>query len=145
MKTFKNAKRRFVIEEYKECVIIDDYAHHPTEIAATLDSVFRKYPDRRVVAVFKPNTYSRTKDFKDEFIEVLSKADKVFLTEIDSNREKQSDYPGVSTSMIADKIENAEIISEANLGTLPSEKNSVICFMSCAYVDHLIENLKQEM
>lgn len=143
MKTFKNAKRRFVIEEYKDCVIIDDYAHHPTEISATLDSVRRKYPNRRVVAVFKPNTYSRTKDFKDEFVEALSKADKVYLTEIDCNREKQSDYKGVSSSMIADKIEDAEIISEDNLGTLVKEKDSVICFMSCAYVDHLIESLKK--
>lgn len=143
MLTFKNAKRRFVVEECKDCVIIDDYAHHPTEISATLDSVRRKYPDKRVVAVFKPNTYSRTKDFKDEFVEALSRADKVYLTEIDCNREKQSDYPGVSSSMITDKIDGAEIISEANLGSLAMETNSVVCFMSCAYVDHLIESFKR--
>lgn len=143
MLTFKNAKRRFVVEEYKNCVIIDDYAHHPTEISATIDSVRRKYPTKRVVAVFKPNTYSRTKDFKNEFIESLSKADKVYLTEIDCNRERQIDYPGVSSSMITNKIENAEIISEDDLGSLSLETDSVVCFMSCAYVDHLIDSFKR--
>ena len=67
-KTFKNAKRRFAEEKVGNAIIIDDYAHHPTEISATLDAVKRKYKDRRVVAVFKPNTYSRTKDFTNEFV-----------------------------------------------------------------------------
>ena len=99
-KTFKNAKRRFAEEKVGNAIIIDDYAHHPTEISATLDAVKRKYKDRRVVAVFKPNTYSRTKDFTNEFVTALSKADKVYLTEIDCNRERQSDYPGVTSNLI---------------------------------------------
>lgn len=102
-KTFKNAKRRFAEEKVGNAIIIDDYAHHPTEISATLDAVKRKYKDRRVVAVFKPNTYSRTKDFTNEFVTALSKADKVYLTEIDCNRERQSDYPGVTSNLIVEK------------------------------------------
>ena len=142
LKTFKNAKRRFAEEKVKNLIIIDDYAHHPTEISATLDAVRRKYPNKRLVAIFKPNTYSRTKDFKDEFITALSKADKVYLTEIDCNREKQEDYPGITSKLIIDGIENAEQISEDTISKLKNETDSVICFMSCAYVNRLIDALK---
>ena len=142
LRTFKNAKRRFAIEKIRNTIIIDDYAHHPTEIKATLEAARQKYPNKRLVVVFKPNTYSRTKDFKDDFVKVLSTADKVFLTEIDSNREKQEEYPGVTSHMITDEIEGAEIINEATIDKLKDELNSVILFMSCAYVDKLIEALK---
>lgn len=143
LRTFKNAKRRFAISRIRDTIIIDDYAHHPTEIKATIDAARLKYPDKRLVVIFKPNTYSRTKDFKDEFIKVLSEADKVFLTEIESNREKPEDYPGVSSQMIVDGIEGAEIISEDTISKLEKELNSVICFVSCAYVDSLINSLKK--
>ena len=142
LKSFHNAKRRFVTEKVGNAVIIDDYAHHPTEIRATIEAARQKYPDRRLVVVFKPNTYSRTRDFKDAFVEVLKQADKVFLTEIDSNRETQEEYPGVTSHMITDEIEGAEIISEDTIDLLAGELDSVICFVSCAYVDHLIERLK---
>lgn len=140
--TFHNAKRRFAIEKVRDTIIIDDYAHHPTEIKATMEAARQKYPDKRLVVVFKPNTYSRTKDFKDQFVEVLKNADKVFLTEIDCNREKPEEYPGVSSHMIVDEIEGAEIISEDTIDKLDGELNSVVCFMSCAYVDGLIEKFK---
>jgi UDP-N-acetylmuramate--alanine ligase len=142
LKTFHNAKRRFAIEKIRNTIIIDDYAHHPTEIKATMEAVRQKYPDKRLVVVFKPNTYSRTRDFKDKFVEVLSAADKVYLTEIDCNRETQEEYPGVTSHMIIDEIEGAEIIDERTISKLQPELNSVICFMSCAYIDGLIESLK---
>ena len=143
LKTFKNAKRRFAEEKIGNTIIVDDYAHHPTEIRETLKAVRRKYKDRRIVVVFKPNTYSRTKDFKNEFVEALSIADKVYMTEIDSNREKQSDYPGVTSNLILDEIEGGEIISEETIEKLAKEKDSVVCFMSCAYVNHLIDGFKE--
>ena len=142
LKTFKNAKRRFAIEKVHKTIIVDDYAHHPTEIKATLEAVRQKYPNKRLVVVFKPNTYSRTRDFQKEFIESLSIADRVFLTEIDCNREKQEEYPGITSHLIVDNIEGADIISEDTINKLSDELDSVICFMSCAYVDHLIESLK---
>ena len=142
LKTFKNAKRRFAIEKVRNTIIIDDYAHHPTEIRVTLEAARQKYPDKRLVVVFKPNTYSRTKDFKDEFVEALQVADKVYLTEIDCNREKQEDYPGITSSIITNEIEGAEIIDEDHIDKLGNELNSVVCFMSCAYVDKLIESFK---
>ncbi len=143
LKTFKNAQRRFAIEKFRDTIIIDDYAHHPTEIKVTLEAARQKYPNKRLVVVFRPNTYSRTKDFTDEFVEALKIADKVFLTEIDCNREKQEEYPGVTSNLILDKIEGGEIISTDTIYKLEPELKSVICFMSCAHVDDLIESLKE--
>lgn len=140
--SFKNAKRRFAEEKVQDAIIIDDYAHHPTEIKVTLEAIRSKYKDKRLVVVFRPNTYSRTKDFKDEFVESLKIADKVYLTEIDSNREKQSDYPGITSSTITDQIENAEIISKETINKLEQEKSSVVCFLGCAYIDDLITGFK---
>ncbi len=143
LKDFENAKRRFAIEKVGNTILVDDYAHHPTEIKVTLEAVRQKFPDKHIVVIFKPNTYSRTKDFTNEFIDALQVADKVFLTEIDSNREKQEDYPGVNSSLITGKIEGAEIISENDLKDLKNYKDSVICFMSCASVSHLIDKVKE--
>lgn len=143
LKTFKNAERRFAITKVRNTTIIDDYAHHPTEIKVTLEAIRQKYPNKRLVVVFKPNTYSRTRDFKDQFIDALKIADKVYLTEIDSNRELAQDYPGVSSNMIIEAIEGAEIIDEASISKLQNELNSIICFMSCASISSLIESLKE--
>lgn len=143
LKTFKNATRRLEETRVNHTIIIDDYAHHPTEIKTTISSVRQKYPDKKLTVVFKPNTYSRTKDFTNEFIEALKEADKVFLTEIDSNRERQEDYPGISSHLITDKIDGSEIISEESIDKLVAYKDSVICFMSCASVSHLIDQLKK--
>lgn len=143
LKTFKNAKRRFAISNVGDSIIIDDYAHHPTEIKVTLEGVRQKYPDKRLVVVFVPNTYSRTKDFTNEFVESLKIADKVYLTDIDSNRERQEDYPGITSRLITDKIDGAEIISVDTIDKLKDEKDSVVCFMGCAYVDGIINAYKE--
>lgn len=145
LKTFKNAKRRFAEQRVGESIIIDDYAHHPTEIKVTLEAVKQKYPNKRLVVVFVPNTYSRTRDFKDEFIEAFKIADKTYLTEIDCNREKPEDYPGISSSIIISSLESGEIISESTIDKLLKEKDSVVCFMGCAYVDGLINAYKEEL
>ena len=145
LKTFKNAKRRFAEQRVGESIIIDDYAHHPTEIKVTLEAVKQKYPNKRLVVVFVPNTYSRTRDFKDEFIEAFKIADKTYLTEIDCNREKPEDYPGISSSIIISGLESGEIISESTIDKLLKEKDSVVCFMGCAYVDGLINAYKEEL
>lgn len=134
---FKNAKRRFAIEHVKENVIIDDYAHHPTEIKVTLEAARQKYPDKELVAIFKPNTYSRTQKFYKEFADALNIADKVYLTEIDCNREKKEDYGNVTSKSIFDLLNNGEMISDSNADNLLKHKNAVLCFMSCASIAHL--------
>ncbi len=141
---FHNAKRRFAIENIKDNVMIDDYAHHPTEIKVTLEAARQKYPDKELVAIFKPNTYSRTEKFYKEFAEALNIADKVYLTEIDCNREKSEDYGNVTSKVIFDLLNNGEMISDDNIDSLLKHRNAVLCFMSCASIAHLKDNYKNK-
>lgn len=103
LSSFKGTNRRF---EYKGEVagitIIDDYAHHPTEIRATLEAA-KKYPNKKVWCVFQPHTYTRTKAFLNDFADALSLADKVVLTDIYAARE--IDTGEVSSKDLANLIE----------------------------------------
>ncbi len=144
---FKGAKRRFAEEKVGSNIIIDDYAHHPTEIKMTLLAARQKYPDRKLIALFKPNTYSRTEAFYHEFAEALNMADCAYLTEIDCNREKQEEYPGVSSQLILELLKNGKMINEQTIDQLKDEENAVICMMSCASIEHLkqaYKDLKKE-
>lgn len=143
LETFHNAKRRFAEEKVGNTVIIDDYAHHPTEISVTLKAVRQKYPNKKLVVVFVPNTYSRTKDFSQEFVDAFNIADKTYLTEIDCNREDPNDYPEITSYTIIDQLENGDIISIDTIDKLKDYTDSVICFMGCAYVDGLINAFKE--
>lgn len=142
---FHNAKRRFAIENINNNVIIDDYAHHPTEIKVTLEAARQKYPNKELVAIFKPNTYSRTEKFYKEFADALNVADKVYLTEIDCNREKKEDYGNVTSKVIFDLLKNGEMISEEEADKLLKHDNAVLCFMSCASIEHLKQNYKSKL
>lgn len=79
---FSGVKRRFSETDIADTTIIDDYAHHPSEIKATIDAARQKYPDREVIAVFQPHTYSRLAAYINGFAESLSRADKTFVTPI---------------------------------------------------------------
>ena len=142
LETFKNAKRRFAEENVNGSIIIDDYAHHPTEIEVTLKAIKQKYPNKKLVVVFVPNTYSRTKDFTDEFVEAFNIADKAYLTDIDANREDPKDYPGITSYTIIDKLNNGDIISIEEINKLKDNKDDVVCFMGCAYVDGILNAYK---
>ena len=87
--SFKGVKRRFTEKKVMNTVIIDDYAHHPAEIKATLDAAHQKYPDKEIVAVFQPHTFSRTIALMDEFGEALDLADAVYLCDIFTSAREQ--------------------------------------------------------
>ena len=131
---FKGAKRRFKIKEFGDVITIDDYAHHPTEIEVTLASARQKYPNKEVVGVFLPNTYSRTEALMDDFVRVLSKADKAYVMDIHCDRERQEDYPGVSSDTIMERVPNCEKVSVEDCEKLLKHDNAVICFMSCTNI-----------
>ena len=145
LSNFKNAERRFQEEKVGNSIIIDDYAHHPTEIKVTLEAAKAKYPEKDIVAIFKPNTYSRTKEFTDDFATALSIADYTYITNIDSNREKQEEYPGVTSNMILEKMENGKLLLEEDISDLLTHKDNVFVFMSCASISHLKEDLISEL
>ncbi len=143
LEEFTGAIRRFNETKIGDVIIIDDYAHHPTEIKATLDSARQKYPHKRIVSVFLPNTYSRTKDFMKDFSEVLGSFDHSYILDIKCDREDPNDYPNISSDTLISKTKNSEKISVETIDKLKKEKESVICFMSCANITPVIEAFKE--
>jgi len=100
LETFAGVERRFQrIGDVAGVSIIDDYAHHPTEIRATLEAARSVFPGRRIIAAFQPHLFTRTRDFHEEFAESLMLADAVFLCDLYAAREKPIE--GVSSEMIA--------------------------------------------
>ena len=103
-------KIRELIAKVGGVTIIDDYAHHPTEIEATLEAARTAFAGKRIIAAFQPHLYSRTRDFHREFARALSAADVVYLADLYPAREKP--IPGVSAKMI--------VSSMAELGGAPA-------------------------
>ena len=102
IRSFTGTDRRFQYKgETNGFTIIDDYAHHPTEIRATLTSAFH-YPHREIWCIFQPHTYTRTKAFFHEFAEALSLADHVILADIYAARE--TDTLGMTSEALAEEI-----------------------------------------
>ena len=105
LSTFKGVKRRFSYKiKTSDFVLIDDYAHHPTEINAVENSIREMYPKEKVLAVFQPHLFSRTRDFIDDFATALSKFDEILLLDIYPARELP--IAGVSSEWLFHKIEN---------------------------------------
>ena len=103
MKTFLGAKRRFEFWlREPERSIIDDYAHHPDELRASIRSVRRLFPGKRLVVAFQPHLFSRTRDFAADFAKALSQADSVYLLPIYPARELP--IPGITSEIILDRI-----------------------------------------
>ncbi len=100
--SFRGIPRRLEVVRSQDPVVIDDYAHHPTEIRASIAAVRQTYPGRRVVAVFQPHLYSRTRDFLGEFTAELNEADFAVLTDIYPAREDP--IPGISAARIAEGL-----------------------------------------
>jgi UDP-N-acetylmuramate--alanine ligase len=110
---FIGVDRRFqILGDYAGAIIVDDYAHHPTEIRATLSAARRGYPDRRIVALFQPHLYSRTRDFARDFAEALRGADVAIVTPIYAARERP--IKGISARMISDAAKGIEFIDRGN-------------------------------
>ncbi|WP_461212945.1 UDP-N-acetylmuramate--L-alanine ligase [Lacticaseibacillus sp. GG6-2] len=126
--SFGGVKRRFSEKKMDNAVIIDDYAHHPSEIKATLDAARQKYPDQEVVAVFQPHTFSRTIAYLDEFATTLSAADAVYVTPIfTSAREKSG---SVSAEDLEAKIQKpGAVIKLDDMSPLLDYNNAVFVFM----------------
>lgn len=144
LESFSNAKRRFKEKFYGDVVIVDDYAHHPTEVKVTINSARQKYPNKEIVAVFLPNTYSRTEALMDDFVSALKTADKAYIMDIHCDRERKEDYPNASSDNIIKCVPNAEKVSNEDVDKLLKHKNAVICFMSCANI-YEIENKFEEI
>ncbi|MBE6114730.1 MAG: UDP-N-acetylmuramate--L-alanine ligase [Erysipelotrichaceae bacterium] len=111
LRTFPGTKRRFEVSTLGDNIFVDDYAHHPTAIKVTLEAARLRYPDKKLVAVYKPDRYSRLVVFINEFIEALSIADEVCLVPFNENTLKEEGYD-IDIHYIADRMPNALIVTE---------------------------------
>lgn len=148
---FKGAKRRFKETIIGETILIDDYAHHPTEIKTAILSAKQKYPNKKIVSVFFENTFSRTAKLYKDYAEVLNLSDESFVTDILSDRETQDEYPNVTPKLIIDLLNNGHYLNIDNfmdinnfnvINPLKKYKNNVIIFMGCKEVYYLKEKLE---
>ncbi|HWP31234.1 MAG TPA: UDP-N-acetylmuramate--L-alanine ligase [Fimbriimonadales bacterium] len=150
--SYRGLKRRMEkIGERDGVIVYDDYAHHPTEIRATLDAFREFYPEKRLVVAFQPHLYSRTRDFLDGFIEALCKADVVFLTDIYPAREEP--IPGISSTLICEGLEKSkkECFHEASKHFLPRtvanyvRTGDVVIGMGAGDIEAFAPNLLKEI
>lgn len=133
MLTFSGVKRRFSEKIVSDMTIVDDYAHHPAEIRATIDGARQKYPDKEIIAVFQPHTFTRTIALMDEFAEALDLADRVYLCDIfGSAREKQGD---VKIEDLGEKVQKGgQVLKENNVSPLLDYHDAVVIFMGAGDV-----------
>ena len=145
LKDFKGVKRRYIISEYKNNIYIDDYAHHPTEVAVTIEATKKRYPDREIVAIFKPHRVGRVYYFKDQFAEALSLADHVYLCDFTSIDDKE-DGIDIDVSYLKNSINNAYVLTEDEDGAklLSKYDNVVFLFMSSKDIYNLLELVKKQ-
>ena len=154
--TFAGVYRRFNIHvNTPEVTYIDDYAHHPQELAATIESVRRLYPDRYVIGVFQPHLFSRTRDFADDFACVLSRLDEVALMPIYPAREEP--IAGVTSEWlmekIGDKVKRALVLPailpkylrERLKSCLAAGKPVVVITMGAGDIDRQVNEITQKL
>ena len=130
LKTFEGAKRRFQETVIGDNIIIDDYAHHPNEVRATLKAIKQKYPDKKIISVFQPHTFTRTKEFADDLANVMSTVDKAYIMDIHPAREHQEDYPEVTSDIIIKNLPNGEHLDINDANKFENIENTVLVFMS---------------
>ncbi|MDH6364198.1 UDP-N-acetylmuramate--alanine ligase [Enterococcus sp. PF1-24] len=142
MKTFAGVKRRFSEKKVADMIIVDDYAHHPSEIKATIDAARQKYVDKEIIAVFQPHTFTRTIALMDDFAEALDLADHVFLCDIfGSARENQGD---VKIEDLGAKIKKGgQVLAEDNVSPLLDYKDAVMVFMGAGDVQKFEQAYEQ--
>ena len=145
--TYSGVNRRFDVHLKNEnFVLIDDYAHHPEELRATIQSVRNIYPDRTLTGIFQPHLFSRTKDFADEFARSLDLLDEIVLLEIYPARELPIE--GVTSEIIFRKIKNTnkKLCSKAELpGIAKTFKPGVVIMMGAGDIDTMVESVKEQL
>ena len=149
LKTFRGARRRFEIyldgtEKENGAVLIDDYAHSPNEVKASIRSVKKLYPGKKLSVIFQPHLYTRTRDFAPEFAEALSEADEVIMPEIYPARELPIE--GVSTQLILNDVKSKEKTFCERKDLLNLIKNSnfeILMTLGAADIDRLLPDIKE--
>jgi UDP-N-acetylmuramate--alanine ligase len=146
LETFKGVQRRFSYKiKDEDFVFIDDYAHHPTEINAIYDAVYEMHPNKKVLVVFQPHLYSRTKDFADDFAISLSKFDSILLLDIYPAREKPIE--GITSEWLLKKIENPKkkLVEKSSLiKEIKGQNPEVLVTMGAGDIGLEVPKIKKE-
>jgi len=137
--TFAGVKRRFTEKKWRSNIVIDDYAHHPVEIKATLEAVRSKYPNKKVVGIFQPHTFSRLEKLMDEFAHSLRDADDVFLCPIFGSAREGSG--NVSIEDLRARIPNARLLSDQVESDMSGYTDSVLVFMGAGDIQKYLDEL----
>jgi len=147
LKSFKGIKRRFSYQiKESNLVYIDDYAHHPTEIDAVFQAVSELYPNQKVVAIFQPHLFSRTRDFADGFAKSLSKFDEVLLLDIYPARELP--IVGITSSWLLDKMTNdhKKVVSKTDLiSEILKSEAKIIVTIGAGDIGELVPSIKDAL
>jgi UDP-N-acetylmuramate--alanine ligase len=133
MITFNGVKRRFSEKKVADMILVDDYAHHPAEIKATIDAARQKYPEKEIVAVFQPHTFTRTIALMDDFATSLDLADQVYLCDIfGSARENVGE---VKIEDLGQKItKGGDVVQLDDMSSLLNHEDAVVIFMGAGDV-----------
>lgn len=144
--TFEGIARRFVIEEVKDSVLVDDYAHHPTAISQMIRSAHKRYPNHKVIALYKPDRYSRLQFFLDRFAKSLNEANESFVLDFDSNIKPEDETITVTIQDLVDRLENGQLITLDQQGAqiLASRAPAVYLFMSSKNI-YLLKDLLKDL
>ncbi len=147
LKTFGGVKRRFDYQiKTDSMVFIDDYAHHPEELKATINSVKEMYPDKKITGVFQPHLFSRTRDFADDFARSLDLLDECILMEIYPARELPME--GVTSQMLLDKMKSTnKSISQKNdlVSDILKREIEVLLTLGAGDIDTFVEPIKNAL
>jgi UDP-N-acetylmuramate--alanine ligase len=147
LESFRGVHRRFeYIVKSDEHIYIDDYAHHPEELRAAITSVKKLYPDKKLVTIFQPHLYTRTRDFADGFAEVLDMTDELILLDIYPARELPIE--GVNSEMILSrmKMANKRIAGKQEaVEIIRNEKPELLLTVGAGDIDTLVEPFKNAL
>ena len=149
---YSGMRRRFQVkyDNGAGLMVVDDYAHHPSEVKATVKAAKSGWVDSRVVAVFQPHLFSRTKEFADEYGWALSRADVVYVADVYPAREKAVDFPGVTGEMVAAAVRKAggkHVVFIPDTGTLFHElmsyavNGNMLLFMGAGDITQLASKI----
>ena len=146
---FKGIKRRYTRHKFADGrIYVDDYAHHPTELNAVINSIREFNPDKKLLVVFQPHLFSRTKDFADGFAESLSKADELLLLDIYPARELQENFSEITSEWLLEKVnlQNKEVCTlAAAFDKIKSKDFDVLLTVGAGNIDTLYDGIVEWM
>lgn len=153
---YSGMRRRFQIkyDNGSGLMIVDDYAHHPSEVKAAVRAARNGWPDAQIIAVFQPHLFSRTREFADEYGWALSHADTIFVADIYPSREKAEDFPGVSGEIVAEAVRKAggkQVLFVSGRSDLQQAvrgmclDGAMLLFMGAGDITHMATELAREL